>query len=80
MKALTKFALWRLVALTALFLAAIFAVNQALAIALLAPPSVSASQLDSLTVKAWGYLIVSAALFVFSLWLLVRTIKEINHT
>ena len=80
MRALTKFVLWRLVVLIGLFAAAIFAANQALAIALLTPPSESASQLDSLTVKAWGYLIVSAALFVFDLWLLVRTIKHVNRT
>lgn len=80
MTALTKFVLWRLVVLTGLFLVAIFAANQALAIALLAPLPERASQLESLAVKAWGYLIVSAVLFVFDLWLLVRTVKHVNRT
>ena len=75
---LTKFVYWRAVVWLGLFLMAIFAANQALTIALLTPPSVGATHLNSLAVRAWGYLIVSATLFVFDFWLLVRTIRKVN--
>jgi hypothetical protein len=78
MTALTKFVLWRFAALIGIFLVAILAANQALAIALLTPERTM--QLDSLAIKAWGYLIVSAVLLVVDLMLLVWTIRRINHT
>jgi hypothetical protein len=79
MTAVKKFVLWRLVVLIGLLLLAIYAANQGLAIALLTPPSVQESQLEVLVVKAWGYLIVSAILFVFDVGLLVQTIRRINQ-
>jgi len=77
---LTKFVLLRLMVLIGIFLIASYVANQALAIALLTPPSEEASQLNSLTIRAWGYLIVSAILFVFGFWLLMRTIRQVNRT
>lgn len=79
MTALTKFVLWRLVALIGLFVAAILAVNQSLAIALLSPFTEEASQRDSIALKSWSYLIVSAVLFAFDLWLLVQTVRQVNR-
>ena len=80
MTALKKFILWRLVALIGLFVAAIYAAGQSLAIASLSPFTEEAAQRDSIALKASSYLIVSAVLFVFDLWMLVQTIRRINHT
>ena len=81
MTTLTKFVLRRVMVLIGLFLVAGYAANQALAIALLTPPpSDGASHPTALVVKAWGYSIVSVVLFVFDLWLLVRTIKQVNRS
>lgn len=79
MTTLTKFVLRRLMLLAGLFLVAVLAANQGLAIALLTPPP-PASYPVALSVKAWSYLILSMALFVFDVWLLVKTIKRVNRT
>jgi hypothetical protein len=81
MTALTKFVLWRVVVLTGTFFIALYMTNQALAIALLTPPPPNeASYPTALVVKVWGYLVISVVLFVFDVWLLVRTIREVNRT
>jgi hypothetical protein len=81
MTALTKFVLWRVVALIVIFLIVVYLTNQALAIALLTPPLPKGeSYPTALVVKVWAYLIISIVLVVFDVWLLVRTIKQVNRT
>lgn len=81
MTALTKFVLGRVMVLVGLFLVAIYAANQGLAIALLTPPPPDgATYPNDLVAKVWGYLIIALVLFVIDVWLLVRTIKQINRT
>jgi hypothetical protein len=80
MTALKKFVLRRVVVLIGLFLVAGYAVNQALAIALLTPPPPDGAPYPTtVVVKAWSYLSVSMFLFVFDIWLVVRTIKQVNR-
>ena len=80
MTALTKFVLWRLVVLIGLFSVAIYAATTAITVAWLSAFPENTSRLDSLTIKFWSYAVVSAVLLVFDLWLLVRTIRQINRT
>ena len=80
MTALTKFALWRLVAMIGLLLLAILAGGQGLTLAWLSAFPANASRLDSLSIQSWSYLILSAVLFVFDVRLLVRTIRQANQT
>jgi hypothetical protein len=80
MTVLTKFVLWRLVVLIGLFLVAIYAAASAITVIWLSAFPENISRLDALTIKFWSYAVVSAALFVFDLWLLVRTIKHVNRT
>ena len=71
--------LWHLVVLTGVLLVAIYATNQGLAIALLTPSSVQGSQLESLAVTAWSYMMASVVLIIFDVWLLLRTIRRLNQ-
>ena len=79
MTPLKKFVLWRLVAIVGIFLAGFFTANSAITVAWLSAFPQNASRLDSLEVQFWSYTTISASLFVLDLWVLVRTIGQINR-
>jgi membrane protein implicated in regulation of membrane protease activity len=69
-----------MVVLIGLFLLALLAGGQAFTLVWLSAFPANSSRLDSLSIQFWSYAIISVALFVFDVWLLVRTIKQINRT